>query len=135
MMRFYNLSMHDGTNTYVEPLNRALTQHERDLIRWLIEHSFDKDARRLLPQIDRLSVASKCTCGCPTIDFALDGEPVGRRGEQCISDWLADVDGMPVGVMLFQTNDRISTLEVYSLPGTDQPFGLPAIESIHEEGS
>jgi hypothetical protein len=56
--------------------------------------------------------------------------PVERRGEQLISDWLAEVEGEPVGVMLFQTNGIISTLEVYSLAGSDKPFGLPAIESM-----
>jgi hypothetical protein len=77
-----------------------------------------------------LSVIAKCNCGCPTVDLALDGEPVAQKGERCISDWLADVDGMPVYIQLWQSDDRISSLEVGSLPGTDQPFGLPAIESI-----
>ena len=118
------------TNPCREPLNRALTQHERNLVRWLIEHSLVKDASRLLPQVDRLSVVAKCNCGYPTIDFALDGEPVARRGQMCISDWIAEVDGMSVYVQVWRSNDRISTLEVGSLPGTDLPFGLPAVESI-----
>jgi hypothetical protein len=122
--------MSENTNPCREPLNRELTQPERSLIRWLIEHSYVKDANRLMPQVDRLSVVSKCTCGCPTIDFALDGEPVARKGEQCISDWDAKVDGMPVYVQLWQSNDRLCSLEVGSLPGTDQQFGLPEIESI-----
>ncbi len=112
-----------------EPLSRPLTQQERDLVRWLIEHAH-KNAADLLPQVDRLSVASRCTCGCPTIDFALDGEPVVQKGEQLISDWDAEVDGMPVYVQLWMRHGRISSLEVGSLPGTDQPFGLPAIESF-----
>jgi hypothetical protein len=129
-MNQYNLDMAEITNPVREPLSRVLTQHERNLIRWLIEHSFVKDASRLLPQVDRLTVVAKCNCGCPTIDFALDEEPVAKKGEQCVSDWIADVDGMPVYVQLWRSNDRISTLEVGSLPGTDQPFGLPAVESI-----
>ena len=129
-MSRYSLSMSEIGNPCREPLNRALTQQERDLISWMIEHSFVKDAIHLLQQVDRLSVVSKCTCGCPTIDFALDGELVCPKGEQCISDWDAEVDGMPVFVMLWRSNDRISTLEVGSYPGTDQPFGLPAIGSI-----
>lgn len=129
-MSRYNLGMPEITNPCREPLNRALTQHERNLIRWLIEHSFVKDASLLLPQVETLSVVAKCNCGCPTIDFALDGEPVTRKSQMCISDWIAEVDGMPVYVQLWRSNDRISTLEVGSLPGTDQPFGLPAVESI-----
>ncbi len=122
--------MPENTNPCREPLNRDLTQHERNLVRWLIEHSHVKDASRLLTQVDRLSVVAKCNCGCPTIDFALDGEPVAQKGEMCISDWVAEVDGMPVYVQLWRSNDRISTLEVGSYPGTNQPFGLPAVESI-----
>jgi len=122
--------MPEATNTFREPLKRALTGEERDLIRWLVEHSFVDDATRLMPQIERLSVISKCNCGCPTIDLALDGEPVVRKGEMFISDWLADVNGMPVYVQLWVSNGQISSLEVGSLPGTDQPFGLPAIKSI-----
>jgi len=122
--------MPEATNPTRDPLNRPLTQEERDLIRWLIEHSFVKDAGDLLPQIDRLSVVAKCNCGCPTIDFALDGEPVVRKSGGFISDWDAEVNGMPVYVQLWRSNGRISTLEVGSYPGTDQPFGLPSIESI-----
>jgi hypothetical protein len=121
--------MRKEKSRFREPLNRPLTQQERDLVRWLIEHSH-MDASRLLSQIDRLTVATRCNCGCPTIDFALDGVPVGGKGEQIVSDWLAEVDGMPVGVTLWQTNDRIRTLEVYSLPGSESPFALPSFESI-----
>jgi len=96
----------------------------------LIEHSYIENATRLLPQLDRLSVVSKCNCGCPTIDLALDGKPAVLKGQSCISDWDAEVDGMPVYVQLWVSKDQISSLEVGSLPGTDQPFGLPAIESM-----
>lgn len=111
-------------------LNRTLTGHERALVRWLLEHG-DPDADELLPQIEMLSVFQKCTCGCPTVYFAFNGEPVARKGKRLISDHLAKVDGQDVGVMLFVNNGRISSLEVYSCAGTDKPFGLPAIESIY----
>jgi hypothetical protein len=113
----------------LEPEKRPLTGDERDLVRWLIEHS-EHAPPGLMPQIERLSVFERCTCGCPTIYFAFDGEPVSRKGERIISDWLANVDGDLVGVMLFQTDGRLSSLEVYSCAGTDKPFGLPAIESL-----
>ncbi len=121
--------MSEDTGKGLEPLERPLTPQERDLVRWLVEHSH-LDMSHLLPQIDRLSVFEKCSCGCPTVYFALDGVPVARKGEQLISDWLAEVEGNGVGVMLFQSDNRISSLEVYSLAGTMSHFGLPAIESI-----
>jgi hypothetical protein len=47
-----------------------------------------------------------------------------------VSDHLAMVDSMEVGIMLFETNGDLSSLEVYSCPETDQPFGLPQVTSI-----
>ena len=113
----------------IEPLNRPLTQEEAELLRWLLAKGF-RGARNFIPQVERLTVIGKCTCGCPAIYFALDGAPVKRKGEQLISDYIAHVDDMPVGVMVFQTEGRISSLEVYSLPGSDKPFGLPEVGSI-----
>ena len=121
--------MTEVPNKFREPLNRPLTEQERDLVRWLLKHSH-RDVSNLLPQIDRLSVASKCTCGCPSIEFSLDGEPVVCKGEELVSDWDAEVEGMPVYVQLWVRNGQITSLEVGSLPGSDKRFGLPAIESI-----
>jgi hypothetical protein len=107
--------------------SRALTLHELELVRWLIEHS-DADQGVFKSQLSTLTVASKCECGCPTIDFAHKGVAVTRKGERLIADYLATVEGMDVGVMLFESGGYLSTLEVYSLPGTNEPFGLPRID-------
>lgn len=109
---------------------RLLTDYERELVAWLIEHGTYGDKPALQAQILRLSVRERCTCGCPTVYFALDGKPVRRKGERLVSDYLGTVDGMEVGIMLFETNGDLSSLEVYSCPGTDQPFGLPGTASI-----
>jgi hypothetical protein len=109
---------------------RPLTDHERELVAWLIEHGTYGDRPTLHAQIPRLSVRERCTCGCPTVYFALDGKPVPRKGERLVSDHLATVDGMEVGIMLFETTGDLSSLEVYSCPGSDQPFGLPDTTSI-----
>jgi hypothetical protein len=135
-----------GATKYHEPLNRPLTTHERDLILWLLDHPeegnpannavyvnpwfLESDIPQLKAQIDALTVVSKCTCGCPTVDFALEGIPIPRKGEHVIRDYLATVDGEEVGIMLFQNDGRLSSLEVYSAAGTDKPFGLPEIEAI-----
>lgn len=115
----------------LEAVCRSLTERERELIVWLIDHGDYEDRQSLQAQTARLSVRERCTCGCPTVYFALDGTPVPRKGERLVSDYLATVDGMEVGVMLFETNGHLSSLEVYSCPGTDQPFGLPEVASIH----
>jgi hypothetical protein len=113
-----------------ESLDRPASQQERDFVRWLLEHS-DPQYLPLASQIDALRVVSKCTCGCPTVDFALEGNPPLRKGEKVISDFGATVDDQPVGVLLFACNGSLSMLEVYSCAGSDKPFGLPKIEDIY----
>lgn len=118
------------SNRGLTPVRRPLTDHERELLVWLIDHGTYKERPQLHAQIQRLSVRERCTCGCPTVYFALDGTPVPRKGECLVSDHLAVVNGMDVGVMLFETAGELSSLEVYSCPGTDEPFGLPEVASI-----
>ena len=95
----------------------------------LLEHGFP-GASDLVSQIPRLTVSGKCTRGCPTIHFVFDSVPVKRKGEQVISDYIAEVDAHPIGLMVFQTNGLLSSLGSRSLPGTDKPFDLPPIRSI-----
>ena len=117
----------------IAPLNRQLTEQECEVLTWLLEHGVP-GAPDFVSQIPRLSVVGKCTCGCPTLYFALDGVPVKRNGEQGISDYIAELDGHPIGLMVFQTNGLLSSLEAYSLPGnrsaicssTDQQHHRPS---------
>jgi hypothetical protein len=120
----------NNANNGLESLNRPLTMYERDLIKWLIEHGEPGNVR-LIAQIDVLTVVSKCTCGCPTIYFAFEGEPVPRKGEHIVSDYLASSGGSELGVMLFQTEGHLSSLEVYSQTGIEVTFGLPPIETLY----
>src|SRR5215467_2410911 len=117
----------------LERIQRPLTSDEQELILWLIEHGTYNDKAPLLSQIDSIAVCERCTCGCPTVYFALSGKPISRREERIISDHLATVDGNDVGVMLFETDGILSSLEVYSCAGSDQLFGLPEIKSIIDQ--
>jgi len=113
----------------LELVDRSINQQERKLILWLIEHS-SPSRPHLASQIDSLRVVSKCKCGCPTVYFAVEGDPPSRKGEAIISDFLSQADGLEVGVMLFELHERLSSLEVYSCAGNDKSFGLPNIESL-----
>jgi hypothetical protein len=84
-----------------EQCNRPATDQERSFILWLLQHS-ENDAQRFIPQLDGLIVASKCICGCPTIDFALKEKNSSPKGEKLISDFLATIDGQDAGVLLFE---------------------------------
>jgi hypothetical protein len=112
-----------------EEVERPATQQEREIVRWLLDHA-DPRYASLVSQIDTLQVVSKCTCGCPTVCFAEKKTGESRSTSHLISDQLATVDGQTVGVMLFAGDECISMLEVYSLAGTEEPFGLPSVEEL-----
>jgi hypothetical protein len=114
----------------MEPQNRPITKKEHDLIEWLLRHG-NPGAEQFLQQVGSLIVVSKCSCGCPTVDFARESEPVTQEAENILADYLATVNGEDVGIILFQRGGRLSSLEVYSQGGTDNPFGLPEIETIY----
>lgn len=110
--------------------HRPITAKERALIDWLLRHG-KSGSGQFLEQLDSLVVVWKCSCGCPTVNFAREGNPVPHHAEHILADYLATVDGEDVGIILFQRGGRLSSLEVYSQAGTDKPFGLPEIEAIY----
>ncbi len=112
----------------MEPQTRAMATDERALIEWLLRRSGSSE--HIFQQLDALTVVSKCTCGCPTVYFSVGGEPFSKEPEHILADYLATVDGKDVGVVLFDRGGRLSSLEVYSMAGSDEPFGLPEIETI-----
>jgi hypothetical protein len=110
------------------PDKRPLREPERAVIGWLLDHCDRGDEFR--DQIDRVTVCSRCTCGCPTVNLASNGMPISRRGEILISDHLAEMNSELFGVMLFANDEVLSTLEVYSQTGNVKSFGLPTVEEL-----
>lgn len=113
-----------------ESQHRPITVKERALIDWLLRHG-NPGSDQFLEQLDSLTVVWKCSCGCPTVNFAREGKPVPLEAKHILADYLATVDGEGVGIILFQRGGRLSSLEVYSQAGTDRLFGLPEIETIY----
>ncbi|HUO16433.1 MAG TPA: hypothetical protein VMX38_15715 [Verrucomicrobiae bacterium] len=113
-----------------ESQHRPITVKERALIEWLLRHG-NPSSEQFLEQLDSLVVVWKCSCGCPTVNFAREGKSAPHEAEHILADYLATVDGEDVGIILFQRGGRLSSLEVYSQAGTDKPFGLPEIETIY----
>lgn len=114
----------------MEPQDRAITTEERVLIEWLLQHG-KPGSQEFLEQVQSLRVVAKCLCGCPTVNFAEQGERVAHEREHILADYLATVNGEDFGVMLFQRGGRLSSLEVYSQAGTEKSFGLPAIKDLY----
>ena len=114
----------------LQPENRPVTEKERSLIEWLLRHG-NPGSEPFLTQVGSLVVVSKCSCGCPTVYFAQEGESMAQDAEHILADYLATVNGEDVGLILFQRGGHLSSLEVYSQAGTDKPFGLPELETIY----
>jgi hypothetical protein len=85
----------------------------------------DPAVAHLADQVDGLMIVSRCNCDCRTVYFAMKGNPASRKGEQIVNDWLAQMDSDLFGVVLFELDGRISSLEVYSCSGRVKEFGLP----------
>src|SRR5262245_11676665 len=82
--------------------SRPLTESEASLIRWLLQNGA-ANAARYSDQIDRVSVCSRCRCGCASIDLALDAKkaPIGE-GMEILADYLWDGEGdAPFGVYIY----------------------------------
>jgi hypothetical protein len=97
-------------------ISRPLTEQEQEPITWLIDDGECEDRHSLRAQIMRLTVRD-CTCGCLAVYFALNGTSIPSGGERLVSDYMATVNSMEVGVMLFETAGHLSSLEVYSCRG------------------
>jgi hypothetical protein len=111
------------------PENRPLTTDERILLEWLVSNG-SPSAAKYAPQIIRVSVVNRCTCGCPTIDLAVDGEHVDG-GSEVIADFVGkSPEGIQVGVILHCRGGQISELEVYPIGEVTRVFGLPCPDAL-----
>jgi hypothetical protein len=113
-------------NHYRAPEKRPLTNDERILLKWLISNG-SPSAAKYAPQIPRVSVVSRCACGCPTIDLAVDSKHVGA-GSELVADFVGkSPEGVPVGVILHCRSGQISELEVYAMGEVKAYSGYPVL--------
>lgn len=116
------------------PVERTLSQDERILLEWLLarpsSNMTDAEVSNYRSQVAKLRVVAKCSCGCPTVDFALGSD------RKCgASDIVAEAGGkspeeVSVGVILHARGGELSELEIYSTQGLDTPFALPIPDSL-----
>jgi hypothetical protein len=112
------------------PEFRALTLEEFRLLEWLLAHATALNAN-YVAQLSRVRVVARCTCGCPTLDLALDDKKFRAVGG---SEILADAsghspEGVPVNVLLHARQGELSELEVISCDGT-KTFSMPIPEML-----
>jgi hypothetical protein len=119
--------------SFIRPECRPLTREERTLLEWLIDNG-SADAKEYSPQLANLSVVGICTCGCPTIDLALESHEQRKTApSKILADFVGTTpEGIAVGVILHAREGEISELEVYSTTDMKEPFRLPTIESLKQ---
>jgi hypothetical protein len=111
------------------PDARPLTLKERSLLERLLSHGV-ADSKLYVEQLPLVTVVSRCGCGCPTIDLAVDGRTVSHRSPSLILSEASGVspEGVSFGIILHSRGGLISELETYPLE--DAAFTLPDIERI-----
>ena len=108
------------------PENRPLTRAETVLVKWLLEHGTDT-ARELLPQLDRARVVSRCSCGCASVDFSVDGKVAPpKTGMTVVSDHRWDSpEGYFFGVFAYAREGLLSGIDLWSIDGRATASLLP----------
>lgn len=102
---------------------RPLTAGERRLLDALLAHDFP-GAGELRAQARTVRAVRGCACGCGTIDLITDGASPASVADSPVP--VEGVIGDSGGVILFLTEGRLGSLEVYSygdplpLPDPDQ---------------
>lgn len=116
---------------------RRLTEHEHAVIERLIEVAPDAEQQRLRAAAALVQWARPCPCACGTIDLfscddADDAQYPLPEHRLVVEGWLLRDPDEPVGVMLFASDDRLVSVEVYvhERVDGDPPFALPRAEDI-----
>ncbi len=108
---------------------RPLTEHERRLAQWMLEHG-GSEASRFLPQLARAEATSwRCVCGCASFNFKVAGESEAPAGVNILGDFVAGEGQESFGVFIFQSGGILSGVEVYGL-AADAPQTLPEPERL-----
>jgi hypothetical protein len=117
------------------PVPRQLSAEERELVTWLLQHG-EVAARAFLPQLDQATVAAHCQCGCASIDFAIAGQRPKTFSMRVLSDYQwRDEAGRLFGAMVFEQDNLLAGLDLWSIDGAATPNALPSIASLVPYGT
>lgn len=123
------LPLHKGldmASQVTEP--RSLTEQERALIRWMLEHAIS-DTAVFLSHLSRAHVVSGCDCGCASVNLQVEGLPPPTGGLKVVADFLYGDEASLCGAFVFEQNGVLAGLEVYGL-AVGAPTVLPSIASL-----
>lgn len=93
---------------------RVISAAECDLVRWLLAKAPPvAGAEALVSQVAGLLVTAQCDCGCPSVEFLVEG--LSATASIVAEAGGVSPEGVPVGVLLWARAGRLSGLEVYDL--------------------
>jgi hypothetical protein len=112
---------------------RPLTQQERALARWMLQHGVP-EAQPFLTQLERAEATTwKCKCGCASFDFKVDGMPAAPPGVHILADFMFGSDDDPKGIFIYESAGILGGVEVVGYAG-DAPTELPNIADLRAVG-
>jgi hypothetical protein len=110
--------------------NRPLTDVERRLARWMLEHGTTAEAEQYLAQLERAEVTPwKCRCGCVTMKFQIQGHAMAPPGVHILGDFLIGEGNHQGGAFIYSSNGLLSGIEFYGT-ASDAPRRLPLPEDL-----
>ncbi|MGD9854288.1 MAG: hypothetical protein AB7U20_04980 [Planctomycetaceae bacterium] len=113
--------------------NRELTDHERRLVRWMLEHG-GPEAMAFLPQLELAEVTPwRCPCGCASINFRIRGKTAPPPGVHPIADFVFGEKDALCGIFVYEKDGILSGLEVCGY-AVDAPKALPEPEALRPIG-
>jgi hypothetical protein len=113
---------------------RPLTESERTLARWMLEHG-TSEARSFLPQLERAEATSwRCKCGCASVNLKIDGHPDAPPGVHVLADFVFGVDNNLMGIFIYESAGILSGIEVVGYGG-EVPTTLPDIRDLRRVDS
>jgi hypothetical protein len=115
--------------SFITEQNRPLTDAERELARWMLEHGTE-EAAQYLDQLELAEVTPwKCLCGCASINFQIRGHAEPPPGVRILGDFLINPGDHPSGIFIFSSGGLLSGIEVTGMAG-DAPTVLPRPENL-----
>ena len=133
--RFVRFSSHvavqrDMSTDYEICEDRPLSRSEYELVEWLLRHGESK-ALVYAPQLEGARVISRCSCGCDSVNFAIDGvvPAPGAMGILADYEWRESTGALN-GIYLFERDGLLAGLDVWSQDGLSVRVKLPQIDEI-----
>lgn len=97
------------------PSTRPLTEHERELARWMLEHG-KPEALQYIEQLAGAEATSwRCVCGCASFNLKITGKPEAPPGVNILGDYVVGEANDCFGIFIYQSEGILSGVEVYSL--------------------